>query len=153
LKLLSLTGARLREILDLKWEFVDFERGVIELPTSKTGAKTIYLNPMAIKLIQDSPTQKGNPYVICGLVAGKPINNLQKPWRRIRKIAGLEDVRIHDLRHTFASVAVNGGMSLPMIGALLGHSQPATTARYAHLAIDPLKKASELISEQIHTVH
>ena len=152
LKLLSLTGARLREILDLKWEFVDFERGVIELPTSKTGAKTIYLNPMAIKLIQDSPKQKGNPYVICGLMAGKPINNLQKPWRRIRKIAGLEDVRIHDLRHTFASVAVNGGMSLPMIGAFLGHSQPATTARYAHLAIDPLKKASERISEKIQTV-
>ena len=153
LKLLSLTGARLREILDLKWEYVDFERGVIELPTSKTGAKTIYLNKLAIRLIEESPKQKGNPYVLCGLVPGKPINNLQKPWRRIRKLANLEDVRIHDLRHTFASVAVNGGMSLPMIGALLGHSQPSTTARYAHLAIDPLKRASELVSEQIRTVN
>jgi len=153
LKLLSLTGARLREILDLKWEYVDFERGVIELPTSKTGAKTIYLNTLAVRLIQESPKQKGNPYVLCGLKPGKPINNLQKPWRRIRKLADLEDVRIHDLRHTFASVAVNGGMSLPMIGALLGHTQPATTARYAHLAIDPLKRASELVSEQIRTVN
>jgi integrase len=153
LKLLSLTGARLREILDLKWEYVDFERGVIELPTSKTGAKTIYLNPLAIEIIESTPKQRGNPYVICGLVQGKPINNLQKPWIRIRKLANLDDVRIHDLRHTFASVAVNGGMSLPMIGALLGHTQPATTARYAHLAIDPLKRASELVSEQILTVH
>ena len=153
LKLLSLTGARLREILDLKWEYVDFERGVIELPTSKTGAKTIYLNPLAIQIIESTPKQRGNPYVICGLVQGKPINNLQKPWRRIRKLADLDDVRIHDLRHTFASVAVNGGMSLPMIGALLGHTQPATTARYAHLAIDPLKRASELVSHQIQTVH
>ena len=153
LKLLSLTGARLREILDLKWEYVDFDRGVIELPTSKTGAKTIYLNPLAIEIIESTPKQMGNPYVICGLVQGKPINNLQKPWIRIIKLANLDDVRIHDLRHTFASVAVNGGMSLPMIGALLGHTQPATTARYAHLAIDPLKRASELVSEQILTVH
>ncbi len=153
LKLLSLTGARLREILDLKWEYIDFERGVIELPSSKNGAKTIYLNPTATDVIESSPKQKGNPYVLCGFVPGKPINNLQKPWRRIRRLANLDDVRIHDLRHTFASVAVNGGMSLPMIGALLGHSQPSTTARYAHLAVDPLKKASEIVSRQMNTVH
>ena len=78
--------------------------------------------------------------------------NLQKPWGRIRKRAGLEDVRLHDLRHSFASVAASGGLSLPMIGKLLGHTQAATTARYAHLAADPLKAANEAIGQRIAAV-
>ena len=149
LRLISLTGARLREILHLQWEFVDLERGVLNLPTSKTGAKTIYLNKAGILILRNVIRQLHNPYVFCGLRAGQPIHDIQKAWQRIRKIAELEDVRIHDLRHTFASVAVMGGMSLPMIGALLGHSQPRTTARYAHLAADPLRKAAEEIGEKI----
>lgn len=149
IRLLCLTGARLREITHLKWEYVNFERSTLDLPDSKTGRKTIYLNAAAKDILAQVVRQEGNPYVICGLVEGGSLINLQKPWTRIREIAGLEDVRIHDLRHTFASVAAMGGMSLPMIGALLGHSQPQTTARYAHLAADPLKDAVEQIGQKI----
>jgi len=91
----------------------------------------------------------GNPYVIAGKNPGARLINLQKPWRRIRGKANLADVRIHDLRHSFASVAAGTGMSLPMIGKLLGHSQPVTTARYAHLAADPIRAASNLIGAEI----
>jgi len=80
---------------------------------------------------------------------GQPIINIQKPWRRIRALADLDDVRLHDLRHTFASVAVMNGMSLPIVGALLGHSKPQTTARYAHLAAEPLREAAELIGKKL----
>jgi integrase len=92
----------------------------------------------------------GNPYVIAGKNRGARLINLQKPWRRIRAKANLDDVRIHDLRHSFASVAAGTGMSLPMIGKLLGHSQPVTTARYAHLAADPIRAASNLIGTEIN---
>ena len=149
IRLLSLTGARLREITHLKWDFVNFERGTLDLPDSKTGHKTIYLNAAAKDILSQIVRQADNPYVICGIIPGGPLINLQKPWSRIRAIADLEDVRMHDLRHTFASVAAMGGMSLPMIGALLGHSQPQTTARYAHLAANPMMEASEQIGKQI----
>lgn len=149
IRMLSLTGARLREITHLKWEYVNFERGTLELPDSKTGRKTIYLNAAAKDILSKVIRQAGNPYVFCGIVEGGPLVNLQKPWSRIRALAGLEDVRMHDLRHTFASVAAMGGMSLTMIGALLGHSQPQTTARYAHLAADPMKEAAEQIGQKI----
>ena len=133
----------------MKWEFVNWERGTLDLPDSKTGKKTIYLNEAAINILNSIIRQKNNPYVICGAKDGQHLINLQKPWRRIRKAANLDDVRLHDLRHTFASVAVMGGMSLPMIGALLGHSKPSTTARYAHLAADPMKEAAEQIGKKI----
>jgi integrase len=149
IRLLALTGARLSEILELKWSIVDLERGVIRLPDSKTGAKTLYLNAPALEILQRLPRVEGNSYVIVGQKRHARLVNLQKPWRRIRNAAGLGDVRIHDLRHSFASVAVAGGMSLPMIGALLGHSQPQTTHRYAHLAADPLRTASEAVAGQI----
>lgn len=145
LKLLCFTGARLGEVLGLRWSDVNWERGTLDLPDSKTGAKSIYLNEAAIELLKNTPKQMNNPYVFCGRDAGKPIVNIQKPWRRIRALAGLDDVRIHDLRHTFASIAAMGGMSLQMIGALLGHSQPQTTARYAHLAADPMRRAAEIV--------
>jgi integrase len=146
IRLLALTGARLSEILTLKWEFVNFERGTIRLPDSKTGAKTLYLNAPALTVLEELPRVDGNPFVIVGVRKRARLVNLQKPWRRLRKAAGLDDVRLHDLRHSFASVGAAGGMSLPMIGALLGHSQPETTARYAHLAADPLRAASEAIA-------
>ncbi len=92
---------------------------------------------------------KDNPHVIAGYKLGAHLVELQKPWRRIRARAGLENVRIHDLRHSFASIAAGAGVSLPMIGKLLGHTQPATTARYAHLAADPMRAASELIGNEI----
>lgn len=145
IRLLLLTGARLNEILTTKWQYVDFENGQIRLPESKTGFKSIYLSPPAVKLLRSIERQEGNPYVICGLRQGQHIVNLQKPWRRIRKLAELDDVRIHDLRHSFASLAVANGVSLPIVGALLGHTQPSTTQRYAHLAAKPLQEANEQI--------
>lgn len=150
--LLILTGARLGEILTLRWDFVDLENRVLRLPDSKTGAKLIYLNDAVIKMLRAMPRLDGNPYVIPGQKPGSHLVELQKPWRRIRAKAKLPDVRIHDLRHSFASVAAGIGMSLPMIGKLLGHSQPATTARYAHLAADPLRAASDLVATEIMSV-
>ncbi|MDO5658178.1 MAG: tyrosine-type recombinase/integrase [Paracoccus sp. (in: a-proteobacteria)] len=90
-----------------------------------------------------------NPYVIIGKVREQHLTDLQRPWRRIRKAAGLEDVRIHDLRHSFASGGLLVGESLPVIGKLLGHTQVQTTARYAHLAADPLKAAATKISDRL----
>ena len=147
--LLTLTGARLSEILTLRWEYVDLANSVLRLPDSKTGAKEVYLNEAAIKLLRKMPRMVSNPYVIAGKKDGSRLINLQKAWRRIRAAANLNDMRIHDLRHSFASVAAGTGMSLPMIGKLLGHSQPATTARYAHLADDPIRAASNLIGTEI----
>ncbi len=152
IRLLIFTGARLNEILTVKWEQVDLEHSCLRIPDSKTGAKTIHLPPPAVELIRDTERLDDNPYLIVGRNKGAHLVNLEKAWRRIRKRAGLDDVRIHDLRHSFASVAVSQGMSLPMIGALLGHSQPQTTARYAHLAADPLKEASSIIGDRIETV-
>jgi integrase len=149
IRLLLLTGARHSEILTLKWEWVDFDNACIHLPDSKTGAKTIYLNAPALEVLANLPRMEDNPHVICGEKEGAHLVNLQKAWKRVRTTADLEDVRIHDLRHSFASVAVAGGMSLPLIGALLGHSQPATTARYAHLSSDPLRTASEAVAKRL----
>lgn len=143
IRLLMLTGARLSEVLTLKWEYVDFANARIRLPDSKSGAKTVFLNAPALEVLSNVPRLEENPFVICGEKEGAHLINLQKPWRRIRKEAGLDDIRIHDLRHSFASFAAGAGMSLPMIGALLGHSQPQTTARYAHLADNPVQAASE----------
>ncbi len=95
------------------------------------------------------PRLEGNPYVICGENPGQHLVNLEKPWRRIRKAAGLGDVRLHDLHHSFASVAASGGQSLVVIGKMLGHSQPQTTARYAHLADDPVKAATDAVGRHI----
>jgi integrase len=149
LRLLLLTGARLNEILTLQWRFVDTERKLLMLPESKTGQKVIRLSDRAVKVLDSLPRLKGNPYVIAGNNEGTHIVNLQKPWRRVRALAGLDDVRIHDLRHSFASVAAASGASLPMIGALLGHSQPQTTARYAHFANDPLQKLNQDVGDAI----
>lgn len=150
-RLLLFTGARLSEILTLSWEAIDPERGTARLAQSKTGPKTIYLNAPSLEVLTNLPRVVGNPFVICGDKPNSHLVNLQKPWRSIRSAAGLNDVRLHDLRHTFASVGVGGGASLPMVGALLGHSQPQTTDRYAHLAADPLRAASDAIARRIAT--
>jgi integrase len=147
--LLVLTGARLNEILTLRWPEVDLDRQLLRLADSKTGAKTIFLNDAATDLLRTMPRLAGNPHVIAGAKKGACLVNLQKPWRRVRARAGLNDVRIHDLRHSFASIAAGAGLSLPIIGKLLGHTQPVTTARYAHLAADPIRTASNLIGYEI----
>jgi integrase len=149
IRLLALSGARLNEILTLRWEHVDFERGCLRLSESKTGAKTIHLSPPALALLASLPRIEGNPHVLPGMKAGAHLVNLEKPWRRIRAAATLPDVRLHDLRHSFASFGAGAGLGLPVIGALLGHTQAATTQRYAHLAADPLKQASDLIGGRI----
>ncbi len=149
IRLLIHTGARLSEILTLKWDHVDKEAAVFRLPDSKVGARVIHLSEQALNILGEVPRTARNPYVICGQRHGQHLVNLEKPWRRIRKRADLDDVRLHDLRHSFASFAVASGLSLPMIGALLGHTQPQTTARYAHLASDPLKQALERVATTI----
>ncbi len=127
-RLLLLTGCRSSEIQKLKWDYVYLEEHELRLPDSKTGAKTVYLGKAAVSILEKLPRVKNNPYVIVGHIDGHHLNDMQKPWRRIRKAAGLEDVRIHDLRHTFASGGLLVGEGLPMIGKLLGHSQVQTTA-------------------------
>ena len=149
IRLLIFSGARRGEILGLRWEHVDLERAMLFLPESKTGAKPVYLSAPALEVLANLPRMENNPHVICGDKSGAHLVNIQKPWRRIRAHAGLDDVRLHDLRHSFASVAASGGLSLPMIGRLLGHTQAATTARYAHLAADPVRAANEAIGERI----
>jgi integrase len=149
IKLLVFTGARLGEVLGLKWEWIDIERGEARLPDSKTGAKTLHLPPPALAVLAELPRLDGNPYVIVGQKAGAALVNLEKPWRAIRRSVGLDDVRLHDLRHAFASVAASSGMGLPIIGKMLGHTQAATTHRYAHLASDPVKAAATTVANKI----
>src|SRR5580692_1370180 len=148
-KLLVFTGARLGEVLGLRWEWIDFERGEARLPDSKTGAKTLHLPPPALTVLSEVPRLHGNPHVIIGAKPGAALVNLEKPWRAIRAAAGLDDLRLHDLRHAFASVAASSGMGLPIIGKMLGHTQAATTHRYAHLASDPVKAAAAAVAEKI----
>jgi len=147
LRLLVLTGARLREILNLRWEWVDLERGLLLLPDSKTGRKTIVLNAPAMAVLATLP--RWGTYVISGDKPDKPRADLNRPWHAVRKHAKLEGVRIHDLRHTHASIGAAAGLGLPIIGKLLGHLQAATTARYAHLDANPLRSASEIIGSRI----
>jgi integrase len=147
--LLMLTGARLREILDAKWEHVDLERGMIFLPDSKTGRKPIYLSAAAAEILSTLPRFDSNPYVIPGGKTGQPRADLKRPWDAICAVAGLEGVRLHDLRHSFASVGVGASLGLPIIGKLLGHGQPSTTQRYAHLDADPMRRAVETIGSTI----
>ena len=149
IKLLLFTGCRLNEIRTLKWANVDRENATITLEDSKTGHRVIPLNASALAVLGGLHRQAGNPYVLPGNLPGKPWADLAKPWRRIRKAAGLDGVRIHDLRHTAASFGVNLGMSLPVVGHLLGHKETKTTARYSHLALDPVRQASEQIGQAL----
>ena len=149
LRLLMLTGARVGEILSAKWDQVDVERGILFLPDSKTGKKPIYLGAAALAILAEIPRIEGNPHVIAGARDGAPRADLARPWDAVRRAAGLEGVRLHDLRHSFASFGASASLGLPIIGKLLGHSQAATTARYAHLADDPLRRAVETIGATV----
>jgi integrase len=148
-RLLLLTGCRLSEIQRLRWEHVYLDEGELSLPDSKTGAKTVHLGAAAIALLRSLPRVEKNPFVIAGKNSGWYLTDLQRPWRRIRSVAVLNEVRIHDLRHTFASGGLAVGEGLYMIGKLLGHTQVQTTARYAHLAADPVKQAADKIAERL----
>ena len=153
IRLLLFTGARLREILHLRWQDVDLERGLLFLRDSKTGKKTIVLNAAALDIIaalQDgAKSLKPLHCVIRGEDAETPRADLKRPWKAISRRAELEGVRLHDLRHTFASIGAGASLGLPVVGKLLGHSLPQTTVRYAHLDADPLRRAANVIGDQI----
>jgi integrase len=147
LRLLLFTGCRLREILNLRWEYVDLERGLLFLPDSKSGRKTVILNAPALAVL--SGMERVGPYVVPGDDPTKHRTDLKRPWEAVAKRAGLGGVRLHDLRHTYASFGAGGGFGLPIIGKLLGHTQASTTQRYAHLDADPLRRASDAIGGRI----
>jgi integrase len=151
IKLLLLTGARRGEIMGLQWQNVDYARKCLRLPDSKTGAKVIFLNDAALEILRGLPRLSDNLHVIAGTRRSAAYVSIDKVWARVRAAAELCDVRLHDLRHSFASMAVGDGFSLPIIGALLGHKNSATTARYAHLASDPLRAANEAVGAKIAT--
>ena len=150
IRLLMLTECRLGEIQTLRWENVDLEAGELRLSDSKTGARMVPLSRAVAQLLESLPRDPDNPWVIAGRKPGAHLTDLQHPWRRIRARAGLGDVRIHDLRHSFASRALALGESLPMIGKLLGHTQVQTTARYAQLERDSVIAFTTSRSDVLH---
>lgn len=149
IRLLMLTGCRLNEIMTLKWGYVDLRGREFRLPDSKTGAKIVHFGETVAEVLKSIEKLDNNPWVIIGRKEGARLTDLQHPWRPIRARAGLPDVRIHDLRHSYASGALALGEDLPMIGKLLGHTQMQTTARYAHLANNPVKAAAGKVSDFI----
>ena len=175
IRLLMLTGARLREILHARWDWIDWDRGIMFLPDSKTRHKPLYLSNAALGVLQGIPRIAGNPHIFPGEAKGTHRADLKRPWNAIRRAAGLLEqgeppakatkgggskacaavsqkrpaLRLHDLRHSFASLGVGASLGLPVVGKLLGHSQARTTSRYAHLDADPLHRAANLIGAQI----
>lgn len=151
IRLLILTGARKSEVLTATWDQFELERGVWTKPAHTTKQKRIEHVPLsgaaatllsAIKANRATQVPE-SPFLFPGDVPGQPMKEIKRFWEEVRDAAGLEKVRIHDLRHTFASHLVSSGVSLPIVGRLLGHTQPQTTQRYAHLADDPLREATE----------
>ena len=149
IRLLMLTGCRRNEILTLRWEEVHLEAHELRLPDSKTGPRTISLSVEAADVLAALPKVPGNPWVIPGTRPGQRLSSIFEPWSRVRARAGLDDVRIHDLRHSYASRALALGESLPVIAKLLGHAQIQTTARYTHLTRDSVKDAATRVANDI----
>lgn len=145
--LLLTTGRRLGEIQTLKWSYI--VGGYMELPDSKVGAMRYPLAGPVRAMLARLERLPNNPYVIAGHVEGQHVTDLQKPWRRIRSLAGIPDVRIHDLRHNAASLLANRGVSLQVIGKTLGHKQIQTTLRYAHLTDETAQKAVDDLADGI----
>ncbi len=147
IRLLLFTGCRLREILNLRWGEVDLERGLLLLANSKTGRKAVILNGAAIAVL--TSLERVGDFVIPGADLTRPRHDLKRPWDHVRAHSGLDDVRLHDLRHTHASIGASAGFGLPIVGRLLGHASSITTQRYAHLADDPVRRASEAIGDHL----
>ena len=144
LRLCLFTGARSGEVTSIQWHHIDWERRLIRLPDSKTNEpRTIHLSDAAIEVLRSIPHV--GPYVVAGRKSGSPFQSLSRAWHIAREYAGLSDVHLHDLRHSFASIAASQGLSLYTIGKLLGHRNPKTTARYAHLARDVVQSANDEI--------
>ena len=149
IRLLALTGCRKNEIMCLAWDDLDFESGEMRLRDSKTGERMVPMPPAAAEVLASLPKTEGNPWVFPGKQKGTHLTSINYNWDRIRKRAGLDDVRLHDLRHTFASRALAIGEGLPMIGELLGHKRVNTTARYAHLARESIQASTAKVADSI----
>jgi integrase len=150
IQLLMLTGCRKGEILTAKWDYIDWERRELMLPDSKTGPRHVALNAPALQVLEQlREWSRGSPWIIQGGSPAVHLPDLARPWGEIRRAAGLEDVRIHDLRHAFASAGAQAGLSLPLIGALLGQTQVSTTERYSHFDGDAKHSAGEVVGERI----
>ncbi len=149
IRLLILTGCRRNEIRGLAWGDLDFKAGEMRLRDSKTGPRTIPLPPAAAEALAGLPRVAGNSWVFPSRRKGTHQIDINRSWERIRHCAGLDDVRLHDLRHTFASRALALGEGLPMIGELLGHRKVSTTARYAHLARESIRASTEKVADSI----
>jgi integrase len=149
IRLLLLTGCRRGEIIGLRWRWVDFERGCLRLADSKTGAKTVPLGDPAIDLLRGVPTIAECEFVFPASRGKGHIVGLRSVWRNVTELADLRGLRLHDLRHSFASVAVSGGESLYIVGKILGHRQSRTTEIYAHLAEDPVQAAADRAARKI----
>ena len=153
-RLLSLTGMRLGEVLSLRWEYVDWRYGQLRLPTSKTGGKSVPLTRQAVDFLRAERGKVGRIGLVCPNESGGRLSNVQRAWRTLRAHAGLDDLRLHDLRHSWASDAVSADVSLLVVGKVLGHKSPQTTARYAHLhdraLQDGLERAGAAIEHATH---
>ena len=149
IRLLLLTGCRKNEIVTLKWDDVDRTAGELRLTDGKTGWRSVPLTPAVAHVLDAIPRIEGNPWVITGQKRGDHLKNLDAIWLRLRKRAKLDDVRIHDCRHSYASRALALGEGLSLIGALLGHRKVTTTARYAHLARDTEKASAARVGGSI----
>jgi integrase len=153
-KFLLLTGARKGEALGATWDQFDLEKGVWTKPSHLTKQKKKEHLPLSEKTIEilqivKKRTPKGSIYVFPGQIEGKPLKEIKTFWKTVLKESKLENVRIHDLRHTHAAHLVSSGLSLPIVGKLLGHTQASTTQRYAHLADEPLRQATELFGSKV----
>jgi integrase len=149
IRLLMFTGARKSEIARLKWSEVDFHRSCLRLEESKSGQKVIAIGPPALAILSQIQCVEGKPWVFPAEAGDEAFQGTEKCWRKVRKLADMPDLRLHDLRHSFASVALAAGDSLPLIGKMLGHADSKTTQRYAHLADDPVKTATDRTANAI----
>ena len=151
--LLFLTGARRNEVTQAEWSYIDWERNTLLVPRSKNGqARCIQLNTAAIELLKSVPRTDSNPYIFPAATTGRPMPYLFFPWDRIRKRAGLTDLRLHDLRHSFASFLVNKDKKLYVVQELLGHKNYRTTQRYAHLSRATLETAAEAVADILNEI-
>lgn len=148
IRLLLYTGCRRGEILSLKWEDVFLEEKYLSRPKSKEkGKKTIPLNEPSVEALKKLERKENNPYVFVGKKPGTHLYNFYSQWRKVRRLAAAQDVRIHDLRHTFASLAIKQGLDLYQVAKLLGHKNTQTTTRYAHIAKKDLIKSAQVVGE------
>lgn len=149
LRFLILTGWRESEALGLRWDQLDFTRGIAALPNTKTGRSDRHVGAPALALLSELPRLADSPFVFPGAKPGTHLVEMKRVWEAVRHAAELEGLRLHDLRHSFASVGAAGGLSLPMIGALLGHREVSTTQRYAQLGDDPRKAAADRVAGHV----